>query len=512
MKIVKLIFILLLLIFSSCAVQGPPSGGEIDNSSPEVIDIFPINNKKNLKNDEIIIIYFNQMINPTSAKMSFNVFPETDIIVSVKSNRIEIKPKIKWPINQFNIVGSRHISNYYGKKLSKILSLAYSTSDNLSLGEVSGTLFNFDSTKTYEIGLFQKSDLDDNLNLMYKTEQNVDGSFRFPNVKNENFILIALESKINNIIEDIKKHRYCISTINNMNSFNKSTNNHLYVYDNAEVLSLKSLDIINKYYGNIILNDGGSKPFISNDDFFDQTLFNDKKFIKLDYPENNDSILVTIRLDNNVETYYATKNLKLDNNINDAVGPRVDGNKLKNDSLYVTFTEPIKISNNNIFYTENDEKTFLDFIYINPMVLGIYNFNDSTKTIKINNEHITDMVNNTLLDTVMINDSSLDKSDIFIGGNIYGNIIYSGAKEIIVELFNEIDRYRFFNTNNNFHFSNVKPGLYNLWAYENINKKKSNYFNGTLEPLKNSAKFFIYKEDIEIRSKWDIEGIKIKID
>jgi len=297
-----------------------------------------------------------------------------------------------------------------------------------------------------------------------------------------------------------------------MNSFNKSTNNHLYVYDNAEVLSLKSLDIINKYYGNIILNDGGSKPFISNDDFFDQTLFNDKKFIKLDYPENNDSILVTIRLDNNVETYYATKNLKLDNNINDAVGPRVDGNKLKNDSLYVTFTEPIKISNNNIFYTENDEKTFLDFIYINPMVLGIYNFNDSTKTIKINNEHITDMVNNTLLDTVMINDSSLDKSDIFIGGNIYGNIIYSGAKEIIVELFNEIDRYRFFNTNNNFHFSNVKPGLYNLWAYENINKKKSNYFNGTLEPLKNSAKFFIYKEDIEIRSKWDIEGIKIKID
>ena len=174
MKIVKLIFILLLLIFSSCAVQGPPIGGEIDNSSPEVIDIFPINNKKNLKNDEIIIIYFNQMINPTSAKMSFNVFPKTDIIVSVKSNRIEIKPKIKWPINQFNIVGSRHISNYYGKKLSKILSLAYSTTDNLSLGEVSGTLFNFDSTKTYEIGLFQKGDLDDNLNLMYKTEQNVD--------------------------------------------------------------------------------------------------------------------------------------------------------------------------------------------------------------------------------------------------------------------------------------------------------------------------------------------------
>jgi len=51
-----------------------------------------------------------------------------------------------------------------------------------------------------------------------------------------------------------------------------------------------------------------------------------------------------------------------------------------------------------------------------------------------------------------------------------------------------------------------------LWAYEDINKKQSNYFNGTLDPLKNSAKFSIYNEQIEVRSKWDIEGIKIKID
>ena len=83
MKIMKLIFILLLIIFLSCAVQGPPSGGRIDESSPQVINIHPINNKKNLKNDETITIYFNQMINPTSAKMAFNVFPETDIIVLI---------------------------------------------------------------------------------------------------------------------------------------------------------------------------------------------------------------------------------------------------------------------------------------------------------------------------------------------------------------------------------------------------------------------------------------------
>ena len=166
MKIMKLIFVLLIIILSSCAVQGPPSGGENNKSSPKVISVFPNNNKKNLKNDKVIIIYFDQMIKSTSAKMAFNVFPETDIVVSVKSNRIEIKPKIKWPENQFNIFGSRNISNYYGENLSEIISLSYSTTQEFSLSEVSGRLFNYDSTKTYEIGLFEKNNLIDYVQIL----------------------------------------------------------------------------------------------------------------------------------------------------------------------------------------------------------------------------------------------------------------------------------------------------------------------------------------------------------
>jgi len=515
MKIMKLIFVLLIIILSSCAVQGPPSGGENNKNSPKVISVIPNNNKKNLKNDEMIVIHFDQMIKSTSAKMAFTVFPETDIIVSVKLNRIEIKPKIKWPESQFNILGSRNISNYYGENLSEIISLSYSTTQDFFLSEVSGRLFNYDSTKTYEIGLFEKNNLDNNLSLIYKTEQNSDGSFIFSNIENKNYIAVALESKIKDITEDIKKYRYCISIINNMNNFSKSKNNDLYIYNNAEFLSLKSLEMTNKYYGNIILSNGDRKPFISNDDFFDGIFLNDKNFIKLDYPENYDSILVTLLLNNNVQTYYATENLNLQNNVIDTIAPKLDYNELKNDSLYITFTEPIKVINNksNIFYSENNGvKTFLDFIYINPMVLGLFNFDNNIETIKIKNEHITDMVNNTLIDTVILNNFVLDENDVFVGGGIYGDIIYSGVKEIIIELYNESEQYKFFNANNNFYFINVKPGIYNLWAYEDINKKQSNYFNGTLDPLKSSAKFSIYNEEIEVRSKWDIEGIKIKID
>ena len=88
-----------------------------------------------------------------------------------------------------------------------------------------------------------------------------------------------------------------------MNNFSKSKINNLYIYNNAESLSLKSLDMTNEYYGNIILSNGDRKPFISNDDFFDGIFFYDKNFIKLDYPKNYDSILVTIPLNNNVKTF-----------------------------------------------------------------------------------------------------------------------------------------------------------------------------------------------------------------
>ena len=37
------------------------------------------------------------------------------------------------------------------------------------------------------------------------------------------------------------------------------------------------------------------------------------------------------------------------------------------------------------------------------------------------------------------------------------------------------------------------------------------YFNGTLDPIKLSARFGIYNEVIEIRANWDVEGIMITI-
>ena len=180
------------------------------------------------------------------------------------------------------------------------------------------------------------------------------------------------------------------------------------------------------------------------------------------------------------------------------LSPKIEKINIENDSLYILFTEPILI-----------DSTMYDYIYISPDAAKFKN-NFSLDTIFKENT-IFDLSGNSMLDTI-VSKNNFSINDSIEGGNIFGEIIYKGKRDIIVELKNLTDSYRTVSINDKFIFNNVKPGIYSLWAYENINKKNDNYFNGKLEPLHSNALFGNHKDNIEVRSKWDIEGFKIKID
>ena len=84
MKFYRLILILSLSAFFSCAVQAPPGGGPIYDKALTISDITPppiVSTGMNKK--ETVKIFFNQMVDPYTAKMSFSVYPETKINVNV---------------------------------------------------------------------------------------------------------------------------------------------------------------------------------------------------------------------------------------------------------------------------------------------------------------------------------------------------------------------------------------------------------------------------------------------
>ena len=91
MKFYRLVLILSLSAFFSCAVQAPPGGGPVYDKALTISDITPppiVSTGMNKK--ETVKIFFNQMVDPYTAKMSFSVYPETKINVNVIGRKIEI--------------------------------------------------------------------------------------------------------------------------------------------------------------------------------------------------------------------------------------------------------------------------------------------------------------------------------------------------------------------------------------------------------------------------------------
>ena len=65
--------------------------------------------------------------------------------------------------------------------------------------------------------------------------------------------------------------------------------------------------------------------------------------------------------------------------------------------------------------------------------------------------------------------------------------------------------------NLNFELNNLPEGIYKLWAFESLHKTNPFiYFSGTWNPYQRAANFAFYSDSVDVRARWDIEGINIE--
>ena len=109
--------------------------------------------------------------------------------------------------------------------------------------------------------------------------------------------------------------------------------------------------------------------------------------------------------------------------------------------------------------------------------------------------------------------SSIDEKD---NNNIFGKLkgfVSNFNQEVVVEAKNiELDSSFYIKTTNKkFFFENLLPGNYILRSYEIQNNLDENiYFPGKINPYRRAAKFIIYDNMVDIRARWEVEGINIK--
>ena len=116
-----------------------------------------------------------------------------------------------------------------------------------------------------------------------------------------------------------------------------------------------------------------------------------------------------------------------------------------------------------------------------------------------------DLSDNPLCDSTQILD--VEHNKVLVEqkyGEINGNIIYYGQNKLLVEakhtLTKNITRVKVIN--NKFILDKLYPGDYTIWVYEDINSITDEYNSGMLNPLKKSALFSIYNQELTVRSNW----------
>ena len=86
-----------------------------------------------------------------------------------------------------------------------------------------------------------------------------------------------------------------------------------------------------------------------------------------------------------------------------------------------------------------------------------------------------------------------------------------GDYDVVVRLSSISDslNYHTIAKSGSFEFKSVRAGKYALDSYELKADDLKNYYSGIWHPFEKSARFVIYPNEIEIRSRWLIEGIEV---
>ena len=163
-------------IFFSCASQGSPNGGPIDDIGPKAISVFPKNNSNLLEDDKIVII-FDEPINPITIVNAIEIFPYNKFSYRVSGKKIILSPKSQWNNSDvLKIKLSRHISDYQNNLMSSPIELFYFNSSKSSTKIIRGQIID-EHNSLFELGLYKIKDSD--YKLIEKTEANQKGEFQF---------------------------------------------------------------------------------------------------------------------------------------------------------------------------------------------------------------------------------------------------------------------------------------------------------------------------------------------
>ncbi len=524
----KKVYLILLFIFYSCAVQGPISGGPVDSTPPELLNIIPENFSTGISDTQDITIVFDETIDPDFTEQSVKI-NNNKFTVKVKGRSITISPESKWiKSSLLNIYIDRNVQDYQKNRIDSPIDLYYSFTDYMPNSTISGSIIDIDNTidklnsmnsalVDYEVGLYKIYEMDTLLIKTVNSDENL--GFNFSVLEPGRYSVVAVEDKISDIREDLYKKKYSILNHDIILIENDNQVATLNISEPIPNNSIVSIVFNNPYFVNYILSDG-----TVHQNIIESVMSNP-------YGYSRDSLSIKLQLENQFYSYYSPEFNFFIPEMIDSVSPFIRAYEMNEESniLKVNFSEPIQISSKDslFYYISDSVQVFLNHIpdlnqnsLINrSMNLSFSGLLDNNMIdIMIENNRVSDYYNNVLKDTLLFYSKDASNTELSVKkyGRILGNVKgYSDTMRYTVVAYNtqNKDSHKVFvDKDNNFIFDSLVEGSYLLQSYESYDSSiPKEYYAGEWLESKPSKNFSQIVGPIEVRGNWDIEDIVINI-
>ncbi len=513
-------YLLITFFLGSCAVQGPITGGPEDIVPPKLDNVFPKNNSI-INNNQKITIKFDKPLEPNSVRKAIKI-NSNDFKLTTRKNKIIVEPNSNWDESQIlSIYISKDLMDYRKNNINNPVEFLFSFGQKIPTNLVEGKVVDIDNyfdkykNTTYEIALYDISR--DEKEIIKKVETGDSLYFKFSAVENGLYSIVAVENKIIDLYDDVRKRKYSILS------------DSLLVTDEIDFYSvvlnvggpvskeeISSINFINQYYVDYILTDGKYERGVID------TIYNN--YLTEDFGDKE--LTTSIEVKNEFEKYNTGPFTFSVPMIVDSIAPAIEECSIFESDIHIKFSEPIASFDpaDNFYYNDSDS---------NKIPFNILNFNPKNATMTISSERedldslkiqiqeniIKDLSENFMDETALwsfdCNKINMETSDYGLGG-ISGKVNTSNYLELVVVAQNISTResqMSIIDSNNNFYLNKLEPGEYFLQVYENYTVQDDilyPFFPGTLEPFVPSSKFSQIVGPIEVRSNWDIDDIVIK--
>ncbi len=509
-------FILSVTVFSGCAAEAPASGGPEDRTPPRLESVSPSGNT--LKPDESVVLTFSERIDPLSVPASVRLYPELKTRIKSRGNTVIVIPEDSWPndsLIRFEI--SRAIRDYRSNRIEEPIQLVFSTGAEIPTGSIRGQLFNIDFSSQAEAGIFTYPVFEKDT-VFRKIEVDALGRFQFDNIPEGNYIAVAIVGELTDLYTDIQKYTYGMMTREFIHVCDTCLTGSVEIRMSqpAARVDIRSIEFINQDFAQLVFSDGTEEFYEIPKKKIERSILYPTSEIK---HSPGDTVTIRLTRNNHLEEFQLPEYSFILPSITDSIPPEKMSHSFDGEHLTVVFSEPVKEQTGHgsgfLLAVGIKDTTSMDvaFDFVNSYTVKSKYFDNKTRKIQFSGYGILDNSGNAMTDSLFeIQIVRPEKQTHAATGALLGNIQLFDESPTGVEVVDISTGQNYFSVVSDqiYQFQSLPPGQYTIWAFEIKNEYKPEiYFSGLWNPYQRAARFYEYPDTIEVRARWQIEGIDL---